>query len=242
MRKLKLSAISDLHGNLPSPDFFEEGDVLCICGDIVPLDIQGSNIKSIAWFCSEFIPWTDKLPFNKVMVIFGNHDFFGEWLYADGKNDGNGIMSLLMPGSIKGKHKVVILCNNSYKYMGVTFYGTSWCPDLHSWAFYGGHNKLEEEYAKIPDNVDIVLSHCPPRVGHAGVVLQSGRNFERNFGCQELADAIQNKQIGWLFCGHIHSGYHGVTDVGNGTNVVNVSMLDENYKKNYPPFTTEIEK
>ena len=54
MRKLKLSAISDLHGNLPSPDIFDAGDVLCICGDIVPLDFQRDMIKSIAWFCMKF--------------------------------------------------------------------------------------------------------------------------------------------------------------------------------------------
>lgn len=242
MRKIKISAISDLHGNLPSADFFEEGDVLCICGDVVPLDIQGNDVMSIAWFCHKFIPWTDTLPFKKVVMVFGNHDFFGQHIGPDHGNNGSNITSLLMPGSIKGEHKLVILCDNLYKYMGFTFYGTSWCPDLQSWAFYGDHFKLEHEYEKIPDNVDIVLSHCPPRVGNTGVVLQSGWNWERNFGCQELADAIQHKQIGWLFCGHVHSGDHGVTEGGNGTKVVNVSMLDEDYKKNYPPFTVEIVK
>lgn len=241
MRKIKLSAISDLHGNLPDPSEFEEGDVLCICGDIVPLDLQGNDVKSIAWFCAEFIPWTDKLPFKKVIVIFGNHDFFGERLYGDGKNDGAGITSLLLPGNIKGKHKVVVLCDNSYEYMGFTFYGTSWCPALSTWAFYGSHDKLVEKYSKIPQHVDILLTHCPPRVGDAGVVLQNCRNWMKNFGCQELTDEIEIKRPAWVFCGHIHSGYHNITN-HDGVNIVNVSMLDENYKKNYPPFNIEIIK
>ena len=242
MRKIKISAISDLHGNLPSPDFFEEGDVLCICGDVVPLDIQSNDVMSIAWFCHKFIPWTDSLPFKKVVMVFGNHDFFGQHIGPDKFNDGNNITRLLMPGSIKGEHKLTILCDSGWKYMGFTFYGTSWCPDLVSWAFYGDHDKLVREYERIPDKVDILLTHCPPRVGDAGTVLQRGWNWGRNFGCQELADAICFKDIRYVFCGHVHSGDHHETDGGNETKVVNVSMLDEDYKKNYPPYNVEIIK
>lgn len=241
MRTLNLSAISDLHGNLPKPDFFKEGDVLGICGDILPLDLQRNDVKSIAWFCQKFIPWTDKLPFKKVILIFGNHDFFGQHIGPDSFNDGDNIASLLMPGSIKGEHKLVILCDNKYEYMGFTFYGTSWCPDLQNWAFYGSHNKLEEMFDKIPQNTDVLLTHCPPRIGTAGTVLQQGWNHMSNFGCQELTEAIQWKNVKWHFCGHVHSGDHHITDY-NGTKVVNVSMLDEDYKKNYPPFDTVITK
>ena len=241
MSTVNISAISDLHGNLPKADFFTPGDVLCISGDIVPLGIQSNDVKSIAWFCGEFIPWTDTLPFSKVILIFGNHDFFAQHIGPDHNNDGNDLTSLLLPGNIKGKHKIQILCDSSYKYMGVTFYGTSWCPDLSRWAFYGDHFKLEHEYAKIPDKVDILLTHCPPYIQEVGTVLQHGWNYGRNFGCQELTEAISHKNIGWLFCGHVHSGDHKVTKY-NGINIVNVSMLDEDYKKSYPPFEIEIQK
>lgn len=240
-RKIKISAISDLHGNLPNPSFFEGGDVLCIPGDILPLDIQGNAVKSIAWFAGEFIPWTDSLPYNKVLVLFGNHDFFAQHIGPDHNNNGNDMTTLLLPGNMKGKHKVQILCDNGYKYMGFTFYGTSWCPDLSNWAFYGDHFKLKSEYEKIPDQVDVVLTHCPPRVGQAGMVLQKGWNWMNDFGCQELADAIQNRDIKWLLCGHVHTGDHHPFDF-NGTKVVNVSYLDEDYRKSYNPFNFEIEK
>ena len=241
MRKLKISAISDLHGNLPSPDFFEEGDVLCICGDVVPLDIQRNDVQCIAWFAGEFIPWTDRLPFKKVIMVFGNHDFFAQHIGPDHGNDGNEMTRLLLPLNMKGKHKVQILCDNGYKYNGFTFWGTSWCPDLSAWAFYGGHDKLTQEYNKIPTNVDVVLSHCPPRCGDAGTVLQKCWNWGRNFGCQELADVLNDRNVGWLFCGHVHSGDHRITEWGD-SKIVNVSMLDEDYKKNYSPFSTEIIK
>jgi Icc-related predicted phosphoesterase len=237
MRKLNISAISDLHGNLPSPSMFTEGDVLCIAGDIVPLEIQSDNLKCIAWICMKFIPWTDRLPYKKVIVVFGNHDFVGEYVYKTNKD----LTSVFLPGSIKGEHKVVFLCDNSYKFMGFTFYGTPWCPDLTNWAFYGDHDHLATMFGKIPQNTDVLITHCPAKIGEAGVVRQGGWNYWSDFGCQELADAIADKNIGWCFCGHVHSGYHGIT-LSNQTHIVNVSLLDENYKVNYPPFCSVIEK
>lgn len=242
MRKLKLSAISDLHGNLIDPSLFEGGDVLCICGDIVPLDLQRNLVQSIAWFCMKFVPWTDSLPFEKVLVVFGNHDFFAEEIGPKHLNGGHELTNMLLPGPLKGQHKIEILCDNSYKYMGFTFYGTSWCPDLRNWAFYGGHEKLVEMYNKIPENTDVLLSHCPPRRGNAGVVLQRGWNWMNDFGCLELADAITTKKPSWTFCGHVHSGDHKITTIEDGVNIVNVSVLDEDYKKSYLPFSVEINK
>lgn len=244
MSIIKLSAISDLHGNLPNPDFFIGGDVLCICGDIVPLDLQQDVIKSVAWFCMKFVPWTDMLPYKKIILVFGNHDFFAEELGSKHFNSADKVLSMLLPGSIKGEHKIQILMDNSYKYMGLTFYGTSWCPDLSNWAFYGDHDKLTCEFSKIPQKCDVLLSHCPPRLGYAGTVLQNGTfNYLHDYGCQELADATNYKNIKWLLCGHVHSGDHHILDIdGDRMNVVNVSMLDENYKKSYEPFDFEIER
>ena len=42
---MKFTAISDLHGYLPKD--LPSGDVLCICGDIVPLDYRMISLR--AW-------------------------------------------------------------------------------------------------------------------------------------------------------------------------------------------------
>ena len=241
MRKLKASFISDLHGNLPDPSIFDPGDVLGIVGDVVPLEHQRDLVASIAWFCHKFVPWTDKLPFKKVILIFGNHDFFAEEIGPKHFNSGSELTRMLLPGSIKGEHKIEILCDNSYKYGGFTFYGTSWCPDLVNWAFYKDSDGLKKMFDKIPQGTDVLLTHCPPRLGNAGVVLQNGWNFLNNYGCQELAEALIGKNVKYHFYGHVHSGDHHLENV-NGTMMANVSMLDENYKMNYPPLNIELEK
>ena len=80
---MKICSISDLHGNLvcyPS-DYWKdlwECEVLFICGDILPLEIQQDMIKSIEWLTDEFKPWAENLPVEKVFFIAGNHDFWFE--------------------------------------------------------------------------------------------------------------------------------------------------------------------
>ena len=69
---MKIIAISDLHGYLPK---LPKCDVVCISGDIFPLDIQKDLIKSISWFQLKFRPWAESLDCDKVIFIAGNHDF-----------------------------------------------------------------------------------------------------------------------------------------------------------------------
>ena len=70
---MKICGISDMHGQY---DFkVEPCDIVLICGDIVPLEIQVLDSKSEEWFKTFFIPWCTNLPCEKVVFIAGNHDF-----------------------------------------------------------------------------------------------------------------------------------------------------------------------
>ena len=70
---MKICAISDIHGDLIE---IPECDVLCICGDIFPLEIQKNPTECHEWFFSEFLPWAEACPCEQVYYIAGNHDFF----------------------------------------------------------------------------------------------------------------------------------------------------------------------
>lgn len=244
--KLKITAISDIHGDLP---IIDPCDVLCICGDIVPLDIQKNYTKSVAWLAGRFVNWCEKIECDKVIIIAGNHDFVFQKMYNDyiernstprWSNDKSYceyftdtvMYNLDFPG------KIVYLQDTEYEYNGVKFYGTPHIPVLSNWAFYKRSDDLRETFDNIPDNVDVLLTHSPGKfVNDTGVSLQLSNRPE--YGSIELTEAIQNKNIRYWFVGHIHSGNHRIENY-NGIQVANVSVKDENYRMAYEPLTVDI--
>ena len=243
---MRVVAISDLHGYLPKD--LPEGDVLCICGDIVPLEYQRDKYASVAWFDLEFVPWTDSLPYKKVIFTAGNHDFFLEELHKryTGLNEyfidtnPSRVLKRLLPGNNKGKHKLVYLCDNSVEIEGKRFYGTPYVAELYNWAFYRSSEELETLFDRIPKKLDVLLTHMPPRCASMGEVLQRGNfNSGSDYGSKELADAIAKRDIRYSLCGHVHSGCHKPVELG-GTVFVNVSMKDENYCTTYNPVVLDI--
>ena len=49
---MKVTAISDLHGNLINIE--NESDLILICGDISPLEFQRDYKKMTKWFFNDF--------------------------------------------------------------------------------------------------------------------------------------------------------------------------------------------
>ena len=66
---MKTIVMSDLHGYLPDVKTIKEAEVLFVCGDIVPLEIQNDIKKSRIWFYNDFLNWTNSLPVDKVFII-----------------------------------------------------------------------------------------------------------------------------------------------------------------------------
>jgi Icc-related predicted phosphoesterase len=248
---MKVCAISDIHGKLPK---LPECDVVCICGDILPLHIQRDFYKSLTWLAGPFQKWALELPCKKVIMIWGNHDFVGERLLKYGVDDPSQekYWAIGMAATFQShflfncdeEDKIIILCDSQYEYNGIKFYGTSWCPELRNWAFYQDSNGLKEKFDKILGNTDVLLTHCPPKFGSQGVVLETNWNYRNDFGCQELQDVIVEKFkhktcTTYILSGHIHSGLHN-WEVNEGLTYRNVSLLNEDYELSYQPFIFEI--
>lgn len=250
----KICAISDIHGSLID---IPECDILCICGDILPVSIQKNTIESIAWLSGPFQRWLLNAPCKHVVLIWGNHDFIGERLFEYGTrnicdsnykslygHDGEEQASELFLDD--EQYKISILLDSHITIDGIKIYGTSWCPELVNWAFYGDSEKLTKKFSEIPNDADIILTHCPPKFGQQGIVLQNCWNYLRNFGSQELQDAINskfnnsNKPV-YVLSGHIHSGNHEWESDGN-IFYRNVSIKNEDYHIAYQPliFTIDV--
>lgn len=230
-RKLDIVAVSDLHGQLIPADaknFWPAGEVLCIAGDIVPLEYQRNDIKSVAWFCSTFYNWVESLPYSKVVLIAGNHDFFLEYMNYP-------ISSLLPP------KKLYYLQDSSVKLFGFTFYGTPWISGLPNWAFYADSDMLKRKFSGIPEGVDVLMSHAAPKVDTYGTVLGGSWNHLQDFGCEELAEEIAKKKPQLSIFGHIHSGNHNLKEL-DGIKYCNVSALSEDYTYVYKPMQITLTK
>lgn len=139
---MKICAISDLHGILPS---VPECDVLCIAGDVVDLIVQRSSDESDAWWSTAFITWVNKLSCEKIFVVPGNHDIYIEQLY-DGLIKDITLQEFKNKISLLTNNKVVFLIDELYEYEGVKFYGTPWIAPIHwqKWAFEDTQHEYDE--------------------------------------------------------------------------------------------------
>lgn len=241
---MEIVAISDLHGYLPE---VPKCDILCICGDIAPLHVQRNIPASIAWLAGPFQNWALELDCKHIVMTWGNHDFVGQYLMENGSRvheiapdgyfDGDYQHTILFQNDTT--QKIHILCHEVEVIEGIKFFGTPWCPSLKNWAFYGTKETLLEKFNQIPTDTQILITHCPPKYGLQGTVLETNWNYMNDFGCVELQEVIDDKFLDkdmWVLSGHIHSGKHEVEKLGN-IKYRQVSLLDENYEVSYQPFT-----
>lgn len=230
-QSITVVGMSDLHGYLPKD--LPKGDVLCVCGDIVPLDVQRDMVESIAWLCTKFFPWVEASPYEKVIMVWGNHDFIGKFLYTDRNGQHRKPKRVLK--KLMAPKKLTLLDDSECIYKGYKFYGSPWIPDLVDWAFYADHDQLELKFNRIPTTIDVLLTHCPPRVAEFGMVLQHGTyNTLADYGCDELRESVYKTKPQLHIFGHVHSGRHSRLEI-DGTTYCNVSLKDEDYKVMYDP-------
>lgn len=227
---MKIAAISDMHGIL---DFnIEKSDVLFICGDIMPLNIQFYSKESKIWFTKTFFPWCKSLPVNDIYLIGGNHDW---WIYRHPEEVRN-ICKEYMPNLHYLLDEEAIYCDD----IGNTFkiYGSPWCHQFGHWAFMGYSDEaLSKIFMNMPDDVDFLITHDAPY----GVsdICSSVWNAGMHIGSHGLAAAMVLKQPKYNFHGHLHSSNHDC-EMLNNTKVYNVSLINEDYKPQYYPLYLEI--
>lgn len=228
---MKVIALSDLHGTLlPIEEYFKSCELVCICGDIVPLNIQANSRKTKKWLRDEFKPWCEALPCNKVLFIAGNHDLHFNMEF----------MTQVFPKDAK----VTYLFHETYVYISssgqeYTIFGTPYCKQFGSWAYMEPDHILENLFSEIPENLDILLTHDQP-YGCGDILLDNvWWNTGEHIGNKPLAEAIVKKQPKYQFNGHLHSCNHNLIEIGE-TKHYNVSIKNERYNPVYDPCVVDI--
>lgn len=221
----KICCISDLHGYLPKD--IEPCDIVLICGDISPLNMQFNAMLMSIWLDSEFKQWAFSLPCKKVLFIAGNHDAFFEGRYD------------LVKKMFPNEDKVTYLCDELYNFEGLEIWGTPFCSIFGTWPFMRNPYFLREHFKLIPEGVDILMTHDAP-YGVSDVLLQkTAWCTEGHIGNPELREAILEKSPKYNVHGHLHSTSHEWERLG-ATMVTNCSLNDEYYEVKYAPIYFEI--
>ena len=216
---MKIFGISDTHGKVDQVTI-PECDILLHAGDIAPWHYNWHFTNQLHWFKTSFAMWLEGVPAKHIVCVPGNHDWVCE------KN--LSIVKEVMPPNVHIIHDELL------EIEGLRIFGTAWQPSFCNWAFNCSDNDtdLYKKFKRIPDDIDILLTHCPPK-GFCDIVPRG-----ENAGSSSLMLRLYEMQPKPLVnvCGHIHCG-RGQAKLGD-TTIYNVSVVNEAYEVVYEP--TEI--
>ncbi|MBD1263116.1 metallophosphatase domain-containing protein [Maribacter polysiphoniae] len=208
---MKIVFISDTHGqhdllNLPS------GDMIVHAGDV---SSRGTHIEVF-----KFLNWFGNLDFKYKIFIAGNHDFFFEIA------ESSFINSMIPEG-------VMYLNDTGVEIEGIKIWGSPIQPWFNNWAFNRERGEeIKQYWNKIPDNLDILITHGPPN----GILDKTIRG--ESVGCEDLYDTISKVKPKIHVFGHIHEAY-GV-ESKNGISFINASVLNLSYQMTNLPVTLTV--
>ena len=207
---MRVVCISDTH--LAGPEIeIPDGDILIHSGDHT---FQGTLLqltKAGAWFSS--------LPHKWKITIPGNHDrMFEKEEFLARVSFGEGLDG------------VRILIDQEIEVEGLQIWGSPWTPRYgNGWAFQ--LDPGTEHWKKIPEGLDILITHGPP----FGVL---DRVRGQHVGDKALLTELGRAEPRYHVFGHIHDG-HGEFSAG-GVHFVNAAVLDDAYAVTYKPVVLDI--
>jgi len=211
-----IDCISDLHGHYPE---LEGGDLLIVAGDLTNTDKE----EEIEFF----FKWLHNNPYNKKIVIGGNHDN----LLQTYKNE---FMNLHCSES--EITNIEYLCDSGTKFEGIKIWGTPWTKTFKDMnpkckAFTcDTEEELAIKFSLIPDDIDILITHGPP-YGIFDCVRRFPNDIPERTGSQYLSDKIRgNTNLKLHVFGHIHEHGGKTIQYGTTTTMVNASIMNEFYE------------
>ncbi len=204
---MKIVFFSDTHGQHEKV-VIPTCDILIFCGDFSRSD----SVRDI----QPFVEWFSSRDAKHKILMPGNHDEICEKAPA------------LAEQTIRDAG-INYPLSKTIDVEGIKIYGMPYSPTFCNWAFM-----LDDESHRmimhcdgIPDNVDILVTHCPPY----GILDEVPINYyhqDCHAGGKSLLSAI-NRSSPKIHCfGHIHAG-HGSIKI-NDTLHINCSILNDQYR------------
>jgi len=210
---MKITLISDTHNKHNQvTSILPGGDLILHAGDATGMGYKHE--------LQQFMKWYNNLDYTNKVFIAGNHD----WGFQEDPEMAKELLEFY--------NKVTYLQDNTTEIDGVRIYGTPWQPEFYNWAFNLPRMgwELEQKWADIPLDTDILVTHGPAW-GH----LDTVKGMSVPLGCELLTERIKVVKPKIHVCGHIHTGYGYKFD--GDTHFFNAAVLDEQYNFTQKPFT-----
>ena len=193
---MKILHLSDTHNKHRDLGQMSETDVLVHSGDFT---MAGSDMEAL-----DFLEWFCDLSYKHKIFIAGNHD------------------DCMIDASLEGlPDNVHYLHDSGITIDGVSFYGV---PMLAK--FMNGEMETMECYDRIPDKVDVLITHRPP------LGILDGMGGIR-FGSSMLLEVVDRVKPRLHLFGHIHSA-RGMVRLHN-TSFYNAAVCDDVYNLEAAP-------
>lgn len=196
---MKIVAFSDTHFKHKYLKFTKEqlkADMLICAGDYSGPNLPKKYIK-------DFIDWFHGKPHKYKILIDGNHDFYAE------KNTDD--FRYMLPKNI------TYLQNEFVELGGLKIYGSPNTTTL-GWAYGMTENELEVVFEKIPQDVDILITHSPAY----GTLDLSSSGWRH--GSHALAKKMEQLKPKIHIFGHVHNDSGMI--VKENTICANVSVFN----------------
>lgn len=206
--------ISDTHGQHMAKRLkIPHGDMLIYCGDFT----ASRGLIELA----NFAQWFNSLPHKYKIFVPGNHD----WVFAPPGDVGIKAFKYDCPN-------LIYLDNELVEIENIKIYGTPVQPEFMNWAFNFTPEKRKLHYSHIPDNIDILITHCPPKN------ILDWCPFGKNAGCEILRDEVLGRiKPKYHIFGHIHEGYGIKKECG--ITFINCSLMTGDYRLKNDPIVFE---
>ncbi len=208
---MRIVIVSDTHKKL-SQLKIPDGDMLIHCGDFT----MKGDLSQVEQFNRDM----GALPHRWKIATAGNHDFPFERQNAEAR--------ALLSNAIYLQDELVEI-------NGLRFYGSPWQPEYRKFAF--NHKRSSPElaavWAKVPDKVDVLITHGPPK----GILDRTP--LWPTIGDELLLERVLQVRPRLHCFGHCHHSYGRLEQ--DGITYINAASCDENYNPRNAPQVIDID-